>query len=284
MFKKIGLIAKDGDIKVKASLEVVVNFLHKHHLDIMLDATSAQLLSRTDCAVHIDVLGCQCDLIIVIGGDGTLLQAARFLAKHDISLLGINLGRLGFLTDIYPLEIEKYLANILEGAFFEEDRFLISAEVYHDNQCVSFCSALNDIVIYRGNVPHVLSFETWVNGHFVNRQYADGLVVATPTGSTAYALSAGGPIIHPTLNVLVLVTICPHNFSSRPIIIDGDSDIKITIDPEQRGKAQLDGDSVFCQTLRPGDSIMIKKSQSIRLIHPQGHDHYATLRNKLDWS
>ncbi|MCK5716610.1 MAG: NAD(+) kinase [Thiomargarita sp.] len=284
MFKKIGLIAKHGDLKVKASLEVLVNCLYQHHFEYMLDKTSAQLLSRTDFVASMDVLGQQCDLIIVIGGDGTLLQAARVLAKYDISLLGINLGRLGFLTDISPTEIETYLVDILNGDFREENRFLIEATVHRDKQCISHCNALNDIVIYRGNVPHVLFFETKVNGHFVNCQHADGLVIATPTGSTAYALSAGGPIIHPTLNVLVLVTICPHTFSSRPIIIDGDSEITITINSEQRGNAQLDGDSVLCHTLKPGDSVVIKKHQHIRLIHPMDHDHYATLRTKLDWS
>ncbi len=285
MFKSIGLIAKRGDVKVKNSLEVLINFLRGYHL--LLEASSAQLLSHTtdlNIVANTEALGMRCDLVIVIGGDGTLLQAARSLAKYDISLLGINLGRLGFLTDINPTEIEKYLTDILGGTFLEEDRFLISAEVHREKRCLSSSNALNDIVIYRGKVPHLLTFETMINGHFVNRQRADGLVVATPTGSTAYALSAGGPIMHPSLNALVLVTICPHTLSSRPLVVDGDSCIKITINQDQRGQAQLDCDGVLSQTLVSGDCVVIEKRQHIRLIHPQGHDHYATLRAKLDWS
>jgi NAD+ kinase len=207
----------------------------------------------------------------------------RLLAKHDVCLLGVNLGRLGFLTDLSPIEMTKYLGDILDGAFLEEERFLIEGEVYRNKQCLSQCNALNDVVIHRGNTSHMVSFETTINGHFVNRQRADGLVVATPTGSTAYALSAGGPLIHPSLNALVLVPICPHTLSSRPLVVDGDSCVQITIVPET-GATQLNGDGVLCHTLMPGDSVVIEKRQSIRLIHPQGHDHYATLRAKLDWS
>jgi NAD+ kinase len=286
MFNSIGLIAKRGDIQVKNCLEVLVNFLYERHLNIVFDAPSARLLSRTDLniAANTEALGIHCDLIIIIGGDGTLLQAARLLAKHDVCLLGINLGRLGFLTDLSPFEIEKYLGEILDGAFLEEDRFLIYAEVYREKRCLSFCNALNDIAIHRGTLTHMLTFKTTINGHFVNTQRADGLVIATPTGSTAYALSAGGPLIHPSLNALVLVPICPHTLSSRPLVIDSDSCVQITLDPEQIGQAQLNGDGVLCQTLEPGDKVVIEKHQYIRLIHPQGHDHYATLRAKLDWS
>jgi NAD+ kinase len=286
MFKSIGLIAKRDNVQVKHYLKVLVDFLCARQMDIVIDAPSARLLSQTDLSVvaNADALGSRCDLIIVIGGDGTLLQAARSLAKHDVCLLGINLGRLGFLTDICPTEMEKYLVDILNGAFFEEERFLISAKLYRDKHCLSYCNVLNDIVIHRGSLSHLLSFKTTINGHFVNHQRADGLVVSTPTGSTAYALSAGGPLIHPSLNALVLVTICPHTLSNRPLVVDGDSCIQITIDREQKGHAQLDGDGVLCQTLQAGDKIVIKKHQYIRLIHPQGHEHYATLRAKLDWS
>jgi NAD+ kinase len=285
MFKSIGLIAKRGEARVKDCLQALVNYLHDRHLEIIIDAPSAQLLPPLNLhiAANIEALGTRCDLVIIIGGDGTLLQAARLLAKHDICLLGINLGRLGFLTDICPSEMEKRLDEILDGAFLEEDRFLIHAEVYREEQCVFRCNALNDIVIHRWNMSHMLIFKTAINGHFVSRQRSDGLVIATPTGSTAYALSAGGPIIHPSLNALVLVTICPHTLSTRPIIVDGDSCIHVTLDADQTGQAQLNGDGVLGQRLLPGDNIVIEKHQHIRLIHPQGHDHYTTLRTKLDW-
>lgn len=285
MFKHIGLIAKRGDPRVKDCLERLVKFLQTRQHEIVIDAASARLLSHPDLniAANTEALGIRCDLIIVIGGDGTLLQSARLLAKHDIRLLGINLGRLGFLTDINPQEMEKYLDDILDGVFLEEERFLVYAEVYRDGQCLSYSNALNDVVIHRWNMSHMLTFETTINGHFVNYQRADGLVIATPTGSTAYALSAGGPLIHPALNALVLVTICPHTLSSRPLVVDGDSRIQITLSKDQTGEAQQNSDGVLCQRLIPGDSVVVEKRQHIRLIHPQGHDHYATLRAKLDW-
>jgi NAD+ kinase len=286
MFQSIGIIAKRGNAKiVKDCLELLVEFLRRRSADIVIDSVSARTLSRKDfsTAANTEALGNRCDLVIVIGGDGTLLQAARLLAKHNISLLGINLGRLGFLTDISPLEMEQYLAEILGGAFLEEDRFLIQASVYRNGQCLSYSNALNDMVIHRGNLPHLLTFETTINGHFVNRQRADGIVIATPTGSTAYALSAGGPIIHPSLNALVLVTVCPHTLTSRPIVVDGDNCIEITISREQTGQVQLNSDGLLCQEILPGDRIRIEKHHHIRLIHPQNYDHYATLRAKLDW-
>ena len=273
MFKSIGVIAKRDHIHINEYLCKVLSFLHERDLNIF------NLNSRAE----IERLGSGCDLVIVIGGDGTLLQAARLLAQYDVYLLGINLGRLGFLTDISPTEIEKYLDEILTGKFIEEKRFLIRAKVYRDNNYLCECNAFNDIVIHRGNMPHLLTFDTSINGHFVNKQRADGLVVSTPTGSTAYALSAGGPLIHPSLNALLLVTICPHTLSSRPLVVDGNSDIEIIIDPQQKGLAQLNSDGVLYHELEQGDKIIIEKHQDVSLIHPQGYDHYATLRAKLNW-
>lgn len=273
MFKSIGVIAKRDHIHIKEYLCKVLSFLHKRDLNIF----------NLNSKAEIETLGGNCDLVIVIGGDGTLLQAARLLAQYNVYLLGINLGRLGFLTDISPTEIEKYLDEILTGKFIEEKRFLIRAKVYRDNNYLCECNAFNDIVIHRGNMPHLLTFDTSINGHFVNKQRADGLVVSTPTGSTAYALSAGGPLIHPSLNALLLVTICPHTLSSRPLVVDGNSDIEIIIDPQQRGLAQLNSDGVLYHELEQGDRIIIEKHQHVSLIHPQGYDHYATLRAKLNW-
>lgn len=285
MFKSIGVIAKRGDPRAKDTLQTLINYLQGSHLEVIIDSTSAQLLSEHDFSIvaNIEALGVRCDLIIVIGGDGTLLQAVRLLAKYDVCLLGINLGRLGFLTDICPTQLEKHLDEVLAGTFIEEVRFLIYAEVFREEQCLSHSNALNDIVIHRWNMQHMLTFETTINGHFVSRQRSDGLVVATPTGSTAYALSGGGPIVHPSLNALVLVSICPHTLSNRPLVVDGDSCVEITIAEFQTGQAQLNSDGVLSQKLIPGDRIVIEKRQHIRLIHPQGHDHFATLRAKLDW-
>ena len=285
MFNSIGIISKRGDPRVNDTLYALVNYLQGRNLEVTIDTLSAKLFPEHDCSVaaNTEALGIRCDLVIVIGGDGTMLEAARLLAKYDVSLLGINLGRLGFLTDICPTQIEQHLDQILAGAFIEEERFLIYAEVYRDGQCLSYSNALNDMVIHRWDMSHMLTFETTINGHFVDRQRSDGLIIATPTGSTAYALSGGGPIIHPSLDALVLVSICPHTLSNRPLVIDSDSCIQITIDELQTGQAQLNTDGFLSQKLIPGDRIVIEKRKHIRLIHPQGHDHYATLRAKLDW-
>jgi len=285
MFKSIGLIAKLDDDRVKQCLQKLIHYLEARHIDIVLDVSSARLLNNTDMkeAANTEALGIRCDLVIVIGGDGTLLRAARLLAKHDMRILGINLGRLGFLTDIYPAEMESDLDSILEGVFNEEKRFLIHAEVYRDGQCLCQSNALNEIVIHRWNMPHLLSLETMIDGYFVYSQRADGLIISTPTGSTAYALSSGGPIIHPSLNALLLVSICPHTLTNRPIVISGDSRLQITLADSQIGQAQLSCDSVLQQEIIPGDRITIEKRQRIRLIHPQGHDHYTILRTKLGW-
>lgn len=289
MFSNIGLIAKRGDARVKDTLKNVVDYLQQRQLNVIIDATSARLLAEEtttralDIAANTEALGVNCDLVIVIGGDGTLLQAARLLAKHKVSLLGINMGRLGFLTDICPTQTAAYLDEILSGVYITEERFLVQAEVYREGHCLSQGNALNDMVVHRWNMSHMLRFETSIDGHFVSHQRSDGIVVATPTGSTAYALSAGGPIVHPALNALVLVSICPHTLSNRPIVIAGDSCVNITIATGQTGQAQLNCDGMLCQQVIPGDKITIQKRQTIHLIHPQGHDHYATLRAKLDW-
>ncbi len=284
MFKNIGIIAKKDNKRVKECLQFLVDFLLKRQINILIDASSAVYNVELNNVVETTKLGECCDLIIVIGGDGTLLQAARLLAEHNVYLLGINLGRLGFLTDLSPTEIDKHLGKILDGEFIEEERFLIEAKVYRDDLLLSSCNALNDIVIHRCDIPHMLTFETIIEGHFVNRQRADGLIISTPTGSTAYALSAGGPIMHPALNALVLVTICPHTLSNRPLVIDGNSSLQVTICNEKISHAQLSGDGIFCQELISGDSISVAKHQHITLIHPKTHDHYATLRAKLAWS
>ncbi len=284
MFESIGIIAKRDSQKVSECLQILVKFLSQRNINILIDASSAIYDTKLTTVAKTAELGQYCDLVIVIGGDGTLLQAARSLAKEQVYLLGINLGRLGFLTDLSPTEIDKHLGQILDGEFIKEDRFLLDAKVYRNNQLLSSCNALNDIIIHRYNIPHMLSFETTIDGHFINRQRADGIIISTPTGSTAYALSAGGPILHPSLNALVLVTICPHTLSNRPLVIDGNSRLQVTIYDEQIGQAQLSNDGLFSQELTAGDSISIEKHQHITLIHPQTHDHYATLRAKLAWS
>jgi NAD+ kinase len=285
-FQRIGLIGKQGDPAVKETINRLCEYLKECGKDVLLEDNICHLLddpplpsaSETD-------LPCHSDLVIVVGGDGTMLHAARGLALHDTPLLGINLGRLGFLTDISPTEIRPKLDQILAGNYEEEERFLLRVNVGARTQAKGTVRALNDVVLHKWKIARMIEFETYINGQLVNDQRSDGLIVSTPTGSTAYALSGGGPLMHPSLNALVLVPLCPHTLSNRPIVVDGDSEIEIHL---ARGHAEgihLTCDGQTTLPVKEGEIIRIRKdAHRVRLIHPQGHDHYSVLRAKLGWS
>jgi NAD+ kinase len=302
-FKTIGIIGKSGDPEqVTPTLERLVRHLGQRGRNVLCDATSAALLGRPAALAHSgEDLGRLCDLAVVVGGDGTLLGAARTLAAFNVPLVGINLGRLGFLADVSPDQIEGGLDRILDGAYAEEARCLLIARLAAggppDARTESVTAgpsaqvteqapllALNDVVIHKWNTARVIEFETYINGSFVNAQRSDGIIIATPTGSTAYALSGGGPLVHPSLDVMVLVSICPHTLSNRPLVVPGDSRIEIRVCGFDQGHVHITCDG---QTnLAPGTHarILIRKApRPARLLHPQGHDHYAILRAKLGW-
>lgn len=284
MFKKIGLIAKPDDIHVKEALVQVIRFLKKRGLDIAIDQQCARQLNKKEIE-GLKLLDSENrDLLISIGGDGTLLHAAHKLPNFDVRLLGINLGKLGFLTDISPADIDGELDRILNGEFIEEQRAILSCSVVRDGRVLTTHNALNDAVIQKWDTARLITFDTYVNDIFVNRQRSDGVIVSTPTGSTAYALSCGGPILHPGLNAIALVPICPHTLSNRPIVVDGSSKITVEVSTPEAEHARLtcDGDVKFA--LAQDDQITIERSERfIRLIHPKDHDYYATLRAKLQW-
>ncbi len=223
--------------------------------------------------------------MIVVGGDGSLLSAARTLAKYDTPVLGVNRGRLGFLTDIMPDDIAQQIPAVLDGDFERESRFLLSAEVRRDDQVLGCGNALNDVVVNSGTSAQMIEFELYINDTFVYRQRGDGLIVSTPTGSTAYSLSGGGPIMHPTLDAIVLVPMFPHALSSRPIVVDGNSEIRLDILSRNRIHPPLTCDGQANMKARPGDSVHIRKNPySLTLLHPLGHSFYASCRDKLRWS
>ncbi|MEE8264186.1 MAG: NAD(+) kinase [Gammaproteobacteria bacterium] len=284
-FKRIGVIAKGGATEIGDTLSSLRDYLKSRGIRIVTDSNCADLLP--DVGVEIvdrDDVGGRCDLAIAIGGDGTMLNAARLLANHDVPLLGINIGRLGFLADVSPDAIKETLDRILDGEFVEDRRFLLQSRVLRGGQSVMESDALNDVVIHKRNVARLVEFETYINDTFVNSQRSDGMIVSTPTGSTAYALSGGGPLLHPDLDAIVLVPICPHTLSNRPIVIDGESRIEIVVGTRKVDHARLTCDGEMAHELLPGDHILIqKKAKPIRLIHPAGHDHYAILRAKLQW-
>jgi len=283
--KKIGLVAKLQSPAATDALQTLIYDLRRRNLVLMLHQGSVEALPQPiDLPiVNTETLGKQCDLIIVVGGDGTLLHTARLLARYEARVLGINLGRLGFLTDIKPTDMTNDLEAILDGDFIEEKRFLIRATAFRGKTLLTRCCAVNDVVIHKWNTTHLFGFSTHINQCLLGNQRADGILVSTPTGSTAYCLSGGGPIVHPSLNVLVLLLLLPHTLSHAPIVLDSDSEIEVTLQLNQHIEAQLTCDGVASQTLLPGDRVMIKKHRHIYLVHPPNHDHYATLRDKLRW-
>lgn len=283
MFRRIGLVAKPGHQGVTKTLHELVHYLHRREVSVWLDESSAVALPDHRLpVVALDELGRQCDLAIIVGGDGTLLRAARALAEFNIYLLGINQGRLGFLADLNPAEMQLHLDAILSGQYVEEQRFLLYAEAWRGETLLCSGSALNDVVVQKWRTTHMIGFNTQINGRFLSSQRSDGLIIATPTGSTAYSMSGGGPILHPALNALSLVSMFPHSLSNPPLVVDADNRIEVCLHQQQEGEAQLSCDGVPCQTLQGGDQIRIRKhAHPIHLLHPLRHDYYATLRNKL---
>ena len=286
-FHTIGLIGKHGDESVVRTLEQLIALLRDARAEVLFDADSARNLPSFGLpVVDRQTLGTRSDLVIVVAGDGTFLNAARSLVDLDVPLLGVNLGRLGFLADVMPAEMTDRLKDVLAGDYDEESRFLLDARVVRDGRDVLQGAALNEVVAHKWHIARLINFETYINDRLVNTQRSDGLIVATPTGSTAYALSGGGPILHPGLDAVVLVPICPHTLSSRPLVVSADSEIEIRmIHSGEQPEAQLTCDGQMTLELAPADRIIIRqKKNRLRLVHPRGHDYFATLRAKLHWA
>ena len=285
-FNSITLIARQNRPGLTETLTTLVEFLQQQRIKIIVEQQSATLLNDTKITtVEYKELGKNVDLIIVIGGDGSLLHAAKAATRFDTPVLGVNRGTLGFLTDINPEEVTTEVAAVLEGHYKEEQRFFLQTIIHDAGETVAKGLALNDIVLLPGNeVAQMIEFDINVNKEFVCHQRSDGLIVATPTGSTAYALSAGGPIISPDLDAIVLVPMFPHTLSMRPIVINADNKVKVTIanDLETKPRVSCDGETPI--SIPPGGHIHIAKSEHyLRLIHPQTYDYFHTLRTKLYW-
>ena len=254
--------------------------------ELVLESRLAELVEDTSIPrASLDEIGEDSDLVIVVGGDGSLLSAARTLAKYETPVLGVNRGRLGFLTDISPDDIAVQVPAVLAGEYTRESRFLLDARVVREGKTVGRADALNDVVVNSGTSAQMIEFELSINGVFVYRQRADGLIISTPTGSTAYSLSGGGPIMHPTLDAVVLVPMFPHDLSSRPIVVDGNSEIRLDILQRNRIHPPVTCDGQVNMTARPGDSVLVsKKPHRLTLLHPLGHSFYASCRDKLRWN
>ena len=285
-FSKIGVISKPDDQHIATTVQALYRYLSGKSLDTCMDAVSATLIDQPAVKANSpEQIATHSDLVIVVGGDGTLLHAAHIMIQKDIPLLGINLGHLGFLAEISPHEIDKQLDQIFAGNYIEEQRLVLQASLIRDGKTISISNAVNDVVVHAMQMVRMIEIETRVNKQHLNTLRADGYIVATPTGSTAYALSGGGPILHPSLGAIVLVPICPHTLSNRPIVVDADSQVEILLPKQNRFTALACVDGQINMDFMPGDTLKIEKGQfALRLIQPRGYDYFDVLREKLRWS
>jgi NAD+ kinase len=285
-FKRIILYARQhrANQGVSESLTRLVEFLVQQDLEIVQDIETAASFDLGIPTLPRVNMGDKNDLIVVVGGDGSLLSAARMAIQVNTPVIGINRGRLGFLTDILPQDIETQLQAVLNGQYKEEQRFLLHTSI-HDHQQIYFeGNALNDVVLSRGSETHLIEFDVYINHQLVSHFRSDGVILSTPTGSTAYALSAGGPIMHPQLNAIVLVPMFSHSLSSRPLVIDGEAQIELHISEVNEYDLRISCDGHESRMVKPGQKVAIKKNNNhLRLLHPLDYHYYDTLRSKLGW-
>ncbi|HEX2238751.1 MAG TPA: NAD(+) kinase [Gammaproteobacteria bacterium] len=284
-FSTIGLITKPGDVLLADTVRTLLDYLHARGLDVLVDHSAGVLLQGTgESSVRREEIATHCDLVIVVGGDGTLLHAARSLVDHHVPLLAINRGRLGFLADISPEGMISRLDEILAGRYKEDRRYMLHAAVRRADEIIAESDAINEVVAHVKGSVRMIELEIYINSRFVNILRADGLIVATPTGSTAYALSGGGPILYPSLEAIVLVPICPHTLTNRPIVVDASSRIEVILCRHNTNLAHASFDGQADVDLSLNDCIQIeRKASTLRLIQPQDHDYFQILRAKLRW-
>jgi len=263
-FQRIALAGKPNSAEVESALGEMRRFLAARGCTVVKDGTSA-------------------DLAIVIGGDGTMLSAARDLVRHRVPLVGINQGRVGFMTDIGHDDMQAGIGAILDGRYTLEERALLDAEIFRGKRSLQKTIALNEAVVGRGAQGRLIEFQLTIDGEFIYKLRGDGVIVATPTGSTAYALSAQGPILHPTVPALALVPLAPHTLSARPVSVSDGSVVEIQILHAQDARAHFDG--VLKHDMAEGDRLELRRSADlVRFVHPPGYSYFATLRQKLGWS
>ena len=283
-FHTIALIGKYQSREIAESLRVLATFLSGRGAEVLLEEETAAAVGANGYAVaSYEVIGARAGLAVILGGDGTMLNAARHLAEFNVPLVGINQGRLGFMTDIALGTMIESITALLAGRFSREQRFLLSAEVLRDGEPAFQTLALNDVVVNKGDIGRMIELEVKVDGELIHILRADGLIVSTPTGSTAYALSANGPILHPAVPGIAIVPLCPHALSNRPITVSDSSMIDIALLRPHDARLHFDGQTRF--DARAGDVVRIVRSRhNLTLLHPPGYSYFAMLREKLHWS
>ena len=282
-FKTVAIVGKSDAASLPDILDQLAAVLRGRGLAIVMDpATAGASRVKPDAVAEIDALPAKVDLAIVVGGDGTLIACARVMAEHGVPLVGVNLGRLGFLTDVPADSAAAAIEAVVAGEFTPETRMLLAGTVRRGNKTLMSALAMNDVVVSRGAIGSMIEFAVTVDGEFVYALRADGLIVATPTGTTAYALSAGGPILHPALSAIALVPISPHTLSNRPIALRSNSRVEVTLVRGMDARANFDVQA-HCQ-LEPGDVVAVQAApKPATLLHPKGYRYFSMLRQKLRW-
>jgi NAD+ kinase len=280
------LVGRFEDPRIAESLGTLLPHLAGRGVRVLVGETTGEPGAGAGGVTHVPdhEIGARAELVIAIGGDGTLLYAARLVAGHDVPLLGVNRGRLGFLTDVMPQDMLQSVDAALDGRLAEDQRPLLRARLHTAGSSLAETLALNDVVMQKHDTGRTLDFETRINGRYVNTHDGDGLIVASPTGSTAYALSCSGPIIEPHLPALVIVPICAHTLSDRPIVVAAASVIEVVLLERPDTRAQVTCDGMTLGGIEPGDRLEVTTAaERVRLLHPPGHDYYKLLRSKLHW-
>ena len=284
LFKTIALIGKYDNPKIMTPLLRLGEFIESRNLIVVLDSlTAPHVPEKKYPSMTLDEIGAKADLAIVLGGDGTMLNIARRLAPFDVPLVGINQGRLGFLTDLSIETMSETLDSIFSGNYVTEKRMLLSAKVIRGKDSMFSALAFNDVAVNRGVGGGMIEFEVHIDGEYVYSLRSDGLIIATPTGSTAYALSCGGPILHPRLDLIALVPVSPHTLSNRPIIVGPDATVEVLMHRTEGARIHSDSHSHF--DLDESDKVVISRSSyTVKLLHSSSHSYYRMLREKLGWS
>jgi NAD+ kinase len=284
-FSPIVLLGRIEHERVRDAMSALAAHLHRRGITVLADPAAAAALGAHVGAISDADLPRRARLVVAIGGDGTLLRATRLIAGHDIPLLGVNRGRLGFLTDVGAADMLERVDEVLAGSYVAEPRMMLRAELVRPGcEPPLVGTALNDVVVQKFEIGRMIEFETWVDGVYLNTHRADGLIVATPTGSTAYALSCGGPILAPELDAIALVPVCPHTLSDRPLVIRAGRQVELRLLERVDTKAQVTLDGVLLGEFLPGDRLTVSSATPhVTLLHPPGHDFYHVLRSKLHW-
>ena len=282
-FRHAVIVGKYQALGIRPALEDIAQFLLSRGLEVSFDHDTARNIGLTDYeGLSTEQMGQRCDLAVVVGGDGTMLGIARELARHGLPLVGINQGRLGFITDIPFERYKETLAPIVAGDYEREDRAMLEGEVWRDGESIYEGLSMNDVVVARGATASMVELRVDIGDDFVANMRADGLIVATPTGSTAYALSAGGPIVHPGIGGWIVVPIASHTLSNRPIVLPDTDEVRIGIVSGKDVSANFDMHNLASLTV--GDQIRVRRSAfKVHFLHPRGWSYYATLRRKLRW-